>query len=278
MLNEKKLKTKMDDLDIAPQTLNRLKKHKIESVSDFMLYDCKDNTKCISYGISRFRISRNGRNRIYNSLNQLEVPRAFEVNENKKELKMHTEIFDLPISYGTINKLYRMNFVDWEDCLKMSLLTKKCLGNEGFMEVKKLANINNYKLEVTVPPLETRIIDFDNPQNFNVIENGKIKWVRADGGKIGPWAEHIEKQGFETIQDIADYGYNLFLLEYGETIKPYLMEYGIHLNEKHDSKIVAELKEAREMISMLLESSKKPNEDKEKIENYVKSKIKPFQK
>ncbi len=278
MLNEKKLKTKLDGLDIAPQTLNRLKRYGIEKVTDFMLYDCEENTKNVSYGINGLRISRNGRNRIYRSLSELEVPRAFEINENGKALKLHTEIFDLPISYGMINKLYRMDFVDWEDCLRLSMLTKKCLGPEGFAELRKLANINNYKIEVISLPLETRIADFDKPFEFNVVKNGRVKWGVNNGERIRPWADYIEKQGFETLQDVEDYGYNLFLLEYGETLEPHLTEYGINLNEKHDSKVVDELKEARKMIKMLVEAYDKDGVEQKKVLSYVKSKIKPFNK
>ncbi len=276
-LSEDVLEYKLAELDIDEQTRKSFKENYLETISDFLAYDCKENTRYPSYGIFALKIGKNARKRLYRALANLEVPRAFEKLETQDELTLERSIFDLPLTYAAINKLYRSGFNTLEDSLKQTTLSKQILGNNHFTEVTELMKQNNFEIKYVSLPDTTKLNDLFLPARLNVVENEQII-DNHDAWHLDyvNWALKPGREGIYDLADLKAFGLKRFELKYGYGFEEFLEKYGLMEIDKQAD--LVELKKMRLALKLLVdvhdnEFSEKQRQD---VVKYAKTLTKEF--
>ncbi len=252
-LDENKLNIKLNDLNIPSQAKKKFAHFQIENISDFLCYDCPENTRFTSYGIIPLKIGKNSRKRIYQELAKLDIPRAFMINENDEAINLTTNIFALPLSIMTINKLYRCGFKTIGDCLEQSIFTKKCLG-EDYDELVALTSKKGWEIKQVAVSDDLRLVDLELPRKLNVLENEKIKKDHmAWHSEVWRWAQEVKYRGLVTIGEVKKLGYSNFVQKHGHILDNFLQQYEIVLPDCEKNTQLQELQEMRLLVEMLLD-------------------------
>lgn len=265
----------MAELDIPPQAKQQLANFSIVTVSDFLCYDCQENTNYPSYGIIPLKIGKNSKKRIYDELANKGIPRAFTQNDCVKPLNLETPIFEIPLEIATINKLYRCGLLNLEDCLTQSIFTKKCLGDNYDDLTNFIAKLS---LKINHVPVsdQLRLIDIELPKRLNVLKDGQIKkdhmvWQ----SERYEWACEAKYYGLETIGDVKKIGYDDFVKEHGFILDSFFHEYEITMPGYEKSSKLQELQEMRLMIDLLLDvyDGSFAKDQEQDVVNFVKRKV-----
>ncbi len=281
-ISKELLDFKLGDLDVATQTKKRFNYYKMETISDFLPYDCKENTRHTSYGINPLKIGKNARKRLYKELENLEMPRSFEKNDDFVSPELNIAIFQMPLTIATINKLYRAGIKTFQECIEQTALTKQILGPNGYQEVKEYLESAGYELKHKSLDFETKIEHFNLPRRLNVVENEQIKpdhftWFNGDDYRF---INEARQDGIMTINDIVNYGVEKFVNKYGEGICVCLEKCGENLRDFSKSTDVSkqELIELREMVAGLikLQEQEIDEDDKKVIIEKAKVLVKSF--
>ena len=273
-IDERKLNIHLNKLDLVSQTFKSLEKFQIKTVSDFLFYDCSENTKYSSYGIIPLKIGKNARKRLYRELSEFKIPRAFEKNTEAERADLKTSVFDLPISVGTINKLYRCRLTTLEETLALSTFERMCLG-ENYDELKEF--VEQQGLTIKHVPISDQILvdDLLLPKRMNVIKNDKIIKNHADWMQELPsLIAKLKINGVETIGDLKNCDYDNLLENYGEELIKQLAEIDIDVTPQQPNEELRELKKMRSMIEMLLEIDEYSPLQKQDIVSFAKKIIK----
>ncbi len=269
------LEINLDQLNIPIQAKKKLSFFKVATVSDFLCYDCPENTEFSSYGIPALKIGKNSRKRLYDELESKGIPRAFELSEGNWSRYLEASILELPLKIATINKLYRCGFKKVSDCLEQSVFTKKCLG-EDYEEFASFCQTHNLKIKQVAVSDNLKLIDIENPNRLNVVSEGKIKkdhmkWY----SKRYQWASEARYYGLETLGDVKELGYENFAEKNGNVLDSFFCEYEIDMPGYKGKDQIEELKEARLLLKLLLDAYEEELdiEEEEDVINFVKKRV-----
>ncbi len=271
---------KLSELKIVGQTRTSFAKNYLETISDFLAYDCLENTRYSSYGIDRLKIGKNARKRLYRALESLHVPRAFEKLEDNGQPSLTTPIFYLPLTAATINKLYRAGYQTFGDCQQQTILSKQILGIDGYEEIKDYIEKNNLEIEEVPLSKETRLQDLLLPKRLNVVQNDQII-AEHDAWHYDylTWVYPAQQDGILTIADLEKKGLDEFEESYGFGVRSYLEKCGVYFAEAEKKENEQdELKRMRQAIKLLidLQDDELKKEEKVDVVNHVKKMTKDF--